>query len=76
MYEQIAANKRKTIFLIVLFVLLLSAVGLAVNYLLQGGLVGFVIVAIICMSVVFPAPFAPRSPITPPLDDSVRSRTP
>jgi heat shock protein HtpX len=46
-YEQITANKRKTVFLIFLFVLLLSLVGVAVNYLLQGGLVGFVIVAII-----------------------------
>jgi heat shock protein HtpX len=46
-YEQISANKRKTVFLIFLFVLLLSLVGLAINYLLQGGLVGFVIVAII-----------------------------
>ena len=47
MYEQIAANKRKTVFLVVLFVLLLSAVGLAVDYLLKGGLIGFVVVAVI-----------------------------
>ena len=47
MYEQISANKRKTVLLIFLFVLLLSSVGLAVNYFLQGGVVGFVIVAII-----------------------------
>jgi heat shock protein HtpX len=46
-YEQISANKRKTVLLIFLFVLLLSAVGLAVDYFLQGGWVGFVIVAII-----------------------------
>ncbi len=47
MYEQISANKRKTVLLVFLFVVLLSAVGLAVDYFLQGGLIGFVIVAII-----------------------------
>ena len=47
MYEQIAANKRKTFLLIFGFVVLLSLVGLAVNYLIQGGVVGFVIVALI-----------------------------
>ncbi|MDQ1458741.1 MAG: heat shock protein HtpX, partial [Actinomycetota bacterium] len=47
MYEQISANKRKTVLLIFLFVLLLTAVGVAVDYFLKGGVVGFVIVAII-----------------------------
>ncbi len=47
MYEQISANKRKTVLLIFLFVLLLSAVGFAVDYFLRGGVVGIVIVAII-----------------------------
>jgi heat shock protein HtpX len=46
-YEQISANKRKTVLLIFLFVLLLSAVGLAVDFFLQGGWVGFAIVAVI-----------------------------
>jgi heat shock protein HtpX len=46
-YEQIAANKRKTVFLVFLFVLLLSAVGVAVDFFLRGGVVGFVIVAVI-----------------------------
>jgi heat shock protein HtpX len=46
-YEQISANKRKTVLLIFLFVLLLSAVGLAVDYFLRGGVVGIVIVAVI-----------------------------
>jgi heat shock protein HtpX len=46
-YEQISANKRKTVLLIFLFVLLLTAVGVAVDYFLKGGVVGFVIVAII-----------------------------
>jgi len=46
-YEQISANKRKTIFLILGFVLLLTAVGFAFNFFLQGGVVGFVIVAVI-----------------------------
>jgi len=48
-YEQISANKRKTVFLIVLFVLLLTAVGFAIDYLLQGGIAGLVLVAIIVM---------------------------
>ena len=47
MYEQISANKRKTILLVFMFVVLLSAVGLAVDYFLRGGLVGLVIVAVI-----------------------------
>jgi heat shock protein HtpX len=46
-YEQISANKRKTVLLIFLFVLLLTAVGFAVDYFLRGGVVGIVIVAII-----------------------------
>ena len=50
MYEQIAANKRKTAFLIFIFVLLLFLVGLAFNLLLSGGLVGLVIVAIIVIT--------------------------
>ena len=47
MYEQISANKRKTVLLIFLFVVLLTAVGFAVDYFLRGGVVGIVIVAII-----------------------------
>ncbi len=47
MYEQIAANKRKTIYLILGFVVLLTLVGLAFNFFLQGGVVGFAIVALI-----------------------------
>ncbi len=47
MYEQISANKRKTVLLIFLFVLLLTAVGLAVDYFLRGGVIGIVVVAII-----------------------------
>jgi len=46
-YEQISANKRKTVLLIFLFVVLLTAVGFAVDYFLRGGVVGIVIVAII-----------------------------
>jgi heat shock protein HtpX len=49
-YEQIAANKRKTVGLVALFVLLLVGVGLAFNYLLKGGVVGLVIVAIIVIA--------------------------
>jgi len=51
-YEQISANKRKTVLLIFLFVLLLSAVGVARHYFLQGGVVGFVIVAVIVTGLV------------------------
>ena len=47
MYEQIAANKRKTIYLVAGFVLLLVAVGLAFNFFLNGGVVGIVVVALI-----------------------------
>jgi heat shock protein HtpX len=46
-YEQISANKRKTVFLIFLFVLLLFAVGAAFNFFLRGGWVGLIIIAVI-----------------------------
>jgi heat shock protein HtpX len=49
-YEQIAANKRKTAFLIFLFVLLLVGVGAAFNFFLQGGWVGLIIVAILVIA--------------------------
>ena len=47
MYEQITANKRKTAFLILGFVVLLFLVGGAFDLLLNGGTVGLVIVAVI-----------------------------
>ena len=47
MYEQIAANKRKTFLLIFGFVLLLGLVGAAFDFLIHGGVVGLVIVAVI-----------------------------
>ena len=48
MYEQIAANKRKTFFLIAGFVLLLSAVGAAFVFILgNGSPIGIAIVAVI-----------------------------
>jgi heat shock protein HtpX len=46
-YEQIAANKRKTFYLVALFVVLTFLVGAAFVFFLQGGVVGLVIVAII-----------------------------
>jgi heat shock protein HtpX len=46
-YEQISANKRKTVLLVFLFVLLLSAVGFAFDFFLRGGVIGLVIVAVI-----------------------------
>jgi heat shock protein HtpX len=47
LYEQIAANKRKTVALILGFVVLLSLVGAAFDLLLNGGVIGIVIVALI-----------------------------
>jgi heat shock protein HtpX len=47
LYEQIAANKRKTFVLIFGFVVLLTLVGAAFNYLLKGGAIGIAIVAVI-----------------------------
>jgi heat shock protein HtpX len=50
LYEQIAANKRKTAFLIFIFVLLLFLVGFAFNLLLRGGVAGIAIVAVIVIA--------------------------
>jgi len=47
LYEQIAANKRKTVYLVFGFVLLLFVVGAAFNYLLKGGIAGIAIVGVI-----------------------------
>ena len=47
MYEQIAANKRKSVLLVLLFVVLLFAVGAAFNFFLRGGWVGLVVIGII-----------------------------
>ena len=47
MYEQIAANKLKSVLLIALFVLLLTAVGIAFDFFLRGGAIGLVVVAVI-----------------------------
>jgi heat shock protein HtpX len=47
LYEQIAANKRKTFLLILGFVILLGLVGTAFDLLLSGGVIGLVIVALI-----------------------------
>jgi len=46
-YEQIAANKRRTALLVLGFVVLLVAVGAAINLLLAGGWIGFVVVVLI-----------------------------
>ena len=50
MYEQIAANKRKTFLLIAGFVLVLFLVGAAFNFLLKGGIAGIVIIAVIVIA--------------------------
>lgn len=47
MYEQIAANKRRTAVLIAAFVLLLVGVGLAVNVLFAGGWIGFAVILVV-----------------------------
>jgi heat shock protein HtpX len=47
LYEQIAANKRKTVLLILGFVILLFGVGYAFNFFLKGGVVGIAVVAVI-----------------------------
>lgn len=49
MYEQIAANKRKTVLLFVLAVLLLGAVGYALGLLTQSGPAGLVIAVIVAV---------------------------
>ena len=50
MYEQIAANKRKTVVLFVLAVLLLGAVGYALGLLTQSGPTGLVIAVIVAIA--------------------------
>jgi heat shock protein HtpX len=49
MYEQIAANKRKTILLLVLALLLLGAVGYAIGSVYSAGPVGLVVAAIVAL---------------------------
>jgi heat shock protein HtpX len=49
LYEQIAANKRRTIAMIVLFALLVFAVVAVINYFTRFGLIGFVIAAVIAI---------------------------
>jgi heat shock protein HtpX len=52
-YEQIASNKRRSALLIILFGLLVAAVVVAINYLTGGGVVGFVIAAVIAIGLSF-----------------------
>lgn len=53
MYEQIASNKRRSVALIAGFVLLLSLVGLAVNWLIGYGAVGVVVALLIAGGTAF-----------------------
>ncbi len=48
-YERIASNKRKTIFLIVFFLLFVTGVGAAISYLLRFGWVGIGVAAILAV---------------------------
>jgi len=48
-YEQIAANKRRTILMIVVFALLVFAVVAVINYFTRFGIVGFVIASVIAV---------------------------
>jgi heat shock protein HtpX len=52
-YEQIASNKRRSALLIIGFALLVALVVVAVNFLIGGGLVGFIIAAVIAITVSF-----------------------
>jgi len=48
-YEQIAANKRRTVLLILGFMLLVAGVVVAINLVTGGGVVGFVIAAVLAI---------------------------
>lgn len=50
MYEQIAANKRRTALMIILFALLVAGVVVAINYLVGLGTIGFVIAAVVAVT--------------------------
>lgn len=50
MYEQIAANKRKTVLLVVLTVLFVAAVGAAIGYLFGFGVWGFAIAFVVALA--------------------------
>jgi len=52
-YEQIAANKRRSAFLIFIFALIVAGVVVAINFLISGGVVGFVIAAVIAITLSF-----------------------
>jgi len=52
-YEQIASNKRRSALLIILFGVLVAAVVVAINYLTGGGVVGFVIAAVVAIGLSF-----------------------
>jgi heat shock protein HtpX len=52
-YEQIASNKRRSALLIIGFALLVALVVVAVNFLIGGGVVGFIIAAVIAITVSF-----------------------
>ena len=52
MYEQIASNKRRSALLIFGFAVLVALVAIALNFLIGGGIFGFVIAAIIAITVV------------------------
>ena len=53
MYEQISSNKRRSALLILGFALLVALIVVAVNFLIGGGLVGFVIAAAIAITLSF-----------------------
>lgn len=58
LYQQIASNKRRTMFLLVAFFMLLSALGAGVGYLMWGSLAGGAVIALVigavyAMSMIF-----------------------
>ena len=53
MYEQISSNKRRSALLIIGFALLVALIVVAINFLIGGGLVGFVLAATIAIALSF-----------------------
>jgi heat shock protein HtpX len=53
LYEQVAQNKRRSVLLVAAFVLLVAAVAVAVSYLFQFGVVGFVIALAVAAGTAF-----------------------
>ncbi|MGQ0824101.1 MAG: M48 family metalloprotease [Actinomycetota bacterium] len=53
MFQQISANKRRSVFLLSSFALLIAAVVVAINLIIGGGVIGFVIATVIAVGMSF-----------------------